>query len=881
MGFITRLFRQVRALFRKEELNQELSEELAFHLEKQIEQNIAAGMSPKEARYAALRSFGGVEQVKEECQDAWGVRFIESLLQDLRFGVRMLAKNPGFTAVAVLTLALGIGANTAIFSVVNAVLLRPLPYHDPDQLYHVDEMNPKEDRGGVSPMDMEAFVHSVPAFEKMALLHWQNSTLTGPEGPENVFGALVSGDCFPMLGTQPSLGRTFREDEFRSGAPGVVILSDSLWQRRFGSNPHVLGKPMMMNGQAYSIIGVMPHDFFVRQWRLQFELWTPWQFTADVTNDREARFSAIARLKPGATPQQAQVQAEAVLRSIAPEDVRKGWHIRLESLDRTLTARVRPGLLVLLGGVGFVLLIACLNVANLLLARASERNKEVAVRMALGAGRTRIVRQMLAESLLLAGLGGLAGLLVAGWANSTLLMMFPERVDVPRLDQSHLDAMVLLFTLGLSLLTSFAFGLVPALQASRPNINEALKEGARSSSVGTRTHLLRNLLVIVETALSLVLLIGAGLMLRSFNRLLGVNPGFNPERVLTLHVPLPNIFTKNSDQAAYYTRMLESVQTIPGLNAVGLVVPRPLGDVDANWTFAMEGRPTPPGEQELVKMRVVSSGYFRAMGITVRRGRVFNDSDTAEAPGVAVINETLARRYFPNTDPLGRRVAMPDGGNNPKWVPIVGVVNDVKAISMRDESDPEIYWDFRQYIFAPFATTLTLRTVGDDPLRLAASVQKEIRSVNPDQPINDVKTMWQVVSDNVGQPRFYTVLLGAFAAVALILAVAGLYGVLSYAVSQRAHEIGIRMALGARPQDVLKMIVGQGLRLILIGVGAGILAALALTRVMASLLYGIRPTDPMTFVAVSIVLTGVALTACYIPARRAAKVDPMVAVRYE
>jgi putative ABC transport system permease protein len=803
---------------------------------------------------------------------------MRTLLQDVRYGLRMLTKNPGFTVVAVLTLALGIGANTAIFSVVNAVLLRPLPYHDPDRLYRLDEMSPKEEGNGVSPKDMAAFVQSVPAFEKIALWHWQNLTLTGLEGPENVYGGQVSSECFPMLGVPPALGRSFRADEFTPGAPPAVILTDHLWRRRFGGDAKVLGRPLMMNGQAYNIIGVMPPGFFF-EWR--YELYTAWPVPADVTNNPEVRFPAIARLKPGATPQQAKVQAEAVLRSIAPEDVRKGWHLRLESLNKTLTARVRPALLVLLGAVGFVLLIACLNVANLLLARASERNKEVALRAALGAGRTRIIRQMLTESLLLAGLGGLAGLLVAGWANGTLLMMFPERRDIPRLDQTRLDATVLLFTLGLSVLTSFAFGLIPALQASRPNINEALKEGARNSSVGTRTHLLRSLLVIVETALSLVLLIGAGLMLRSFNRLLRVNPGFNPERVLTLHVPLPNIFTKNSDQVAYYTRMLERVQTIPGLNAVSLVVPRPLGDVDANWTFAMEGRPSPPGEEELVKMRVVSSGYFRAMGITVRRGRVFNDSDTAEAPGVAVINETLARRYFPNADPIGRRVAMPGGGKNPKWVPIVGVVNDVKGISMRDESDPEIYWDFRQYLFAPFATTLTLRTLGDDPMRLAAAVQKEVRSVNPDQPINDVKTMRQVVSDNVGQPRFYTLLLGAFAAIALILAVAGLYGVLSYAVSQRAHEIGIRMALGARPQDVLKMVVGQGLLLITLGVALGIAGAFALTHYLSSVLYEIRPTDPATFVTVSLVLMAVALLACYIPARRATKVDPMVALRYE
>jgi putative ABC transport system permease protein len=633
----------------------------------------------------------------------------------------------------------------------------------------------------------------------------------------------------------------------------------------------------MINGQAHTIIGVMPDGFFFDR---HFELWTPWQMPADVATKRDMRFQGVARLKPGMTPQAVQVEADAVLRSIAPEDARKGWHVRLVSLHSSLTGSSRSALLVLFGAVGFVLLIACVNVANLLLARSLDRSKEIAVRAALGASRLRLVRAQLTESLLLGGLGGVAGLLLAGWGIRTLLMLFPRNIGVPRLDTVHIDTTVLLFTLGLSLVTGIAFGLIPALQAANTNLNKALKEGARSFGSGLRPHRLRNSLVVLETALSLVLLIGAGLMLRSFERLLRVNPGFNPEGVLTLRVPLPPAITKKPDQVAYYTRILERLQSLPGVNSVGLTTPLPLAGVSSNISFYVAGRPVPQGEMETVKLRVVSPGFFRAMSLALVRGRVFDASDGAGSPEVAVINETLARRYFPNQDPIGRRVSASDNPDT-KGYTVVGVIHDVKELDLSGQPEPEMYRDFRQFFFAPFATTFALRTSVRDPMALAATVQKEIRVLNPDQPISDLMTMREVVSANIAQPRFYTLLLGLFAATALVLAVAGLYGVLSYSVNQRLHEIGVRMALGACRSDVLRMIVRQGLFLTLVGLVLGIIGAFALTRFLTSVLYATQPTDPPTFIVVSLTLVAVALLASYIPARRATKVDPMVALRYE
>ena len=799
-------------------------------------------------------------------------------LQDLRFGARNLRRSPGFVAIVVAVLALGIGANSAVFSVVNAVLLRPLPYADPERLYRLDEINPKGQPSGVSPADAQVFHQRVQAFEHIALSHWQNVTLTGPQGPANEYGGKVSRDCFRMLARPPALGRLFRDEEFRAGAPGVVILTYKLWKTRFAGDPGVLGKTLLLNAAPHTIVGVMPADFFFDQ---RFALWTPWQFTAADTARREDRTPAAVRLRPGISPRQAQAELLSALREIAPEDVRKGWSVGVVPMGRQLTDRVRASLLVSLGAVAFVLLIACLNVANLLLARASDRAREIAVRTALGAGRLRMIRQLLTESLLLSAAGGIVGLLLGAWGARALVSLFPDRDPVPRLEQAHLDLAVLLFTLAVTAITGVFFGLAPALEATRSNLTVSLKEGARGTSSGARSARVRNFLVIAETALSLILLVGAGLMLRSFQRLLAVNPGFNPDRVLTLRVPLPAAVTAKPQQPLYYTRILDRLASLPGLNATGLIAPLPLADVDANSTFVVEGRLPPNGERQLVKLRTVSPGYFRAMGIALRQGRVFDAAAPPDASAkVVIVSESLVRKYFPHQNPIGQRITQSTEGKGP-FATVVGVVNDVRNLNLADEPEPEMYFDYRQFFFAPFAMTLVLRTHSADSMQVAAAAQREIRAITPDQPISDVKTMRDVVSGNVSQPRFYTLLLGIYAAIALLLAATGLYGVLSYAVSQRLREIGIRLALGASHRSIFHLVMRQALTLVGIGTLLGLAGSWALTRLIASQLYRTQATDPVTFAAVAALMIGVALAATCIPARRALKVDPAIALHAE
>ena len=811
---------------------------------------------------------------------------MSAFLLDLRFGARTLRRTPGFASIVVAVLTLGIGANSAVFSVVNAVLLRPLPYHDPDHLYRLDEIDPKGQPAGVSPADAQIFRQRIHGLAELAVSHWQNVTLTGRQGPENEYGGKVSSQCFRMLARPAALGRLFRDEEFRPGAPAVVILTHKLWKRRFAGDRGVLGKTLLLNGTAHTIIGVMPEDFFYDR---RFALWTPWQFTAGDTEKREDRTPAAVRLRPGISARQTEADLVAVLREIAPQDVRKGWTVRLVPLAQQLTGRVRASLLVSLGAVAFVLLIACLNVANLLLARASDRAREIAVRAALGAGRLRMIRQLLTESLLLSAAGGTGGLLLGAWGARALVTLFPGRDPVPRLEQAHLDCAVLLFTLAVTAITGLVFGLAPALAATRCNLTVALKESGRGNSLGARSGRVRNLLVIAETALSLILLVGAGLMLRSLQRLMAVNPGFNPDRVLTLRVPLPPAITGKAQQPAYYTRILDRLGSLPGLNSAGLIAPLPLADVDANSTFVVEGRVPPNGERQLVKLRAASPGYFRAMGIGLRQGRVFDDAvirgDASDATRdaaarVIVVSESLVRKYFPHENPIGRRITQETAGKGP-FATVVGVVNDVRNLNLGDEPEPEMYFDYRQFFFAPFAMTLVLRTHGADPMQVAAAAQKEIRAIAPGQPISDVKTMSDVVSGNVSQPRFYTLLLGIYAAIALLLAATGLYGVLSYAVSQRLQEIGIRLALGATRRDVFGLVMGHALRLVSIGTLLGLAGAWALTRLIAAQLYRTQATDPATFAAVAGLMTAVALGATYVPARRALKVDPAIALRRE
>lgn len=798
------------------------------------------------------------------------------LLQDLRYGARMLRRAPGFAAVVAAVLALGIGANSAIFSVVNAVLLRPLPYREPDRLVRVDETDPKGEARGVSPADMLLLAGRVHALESIAVSHWQNLTLTGPEGAENVFGGQSSATSFRMLGAQPAMGRLFRDEEFAPGANDAVLLSHRLWRRRFGGNPNVVGKTMLMNGKPYLIAGVMPEDFLLDQ---RFELWTAWKFAGDDASDRAARTTCIARLRPGATVQQAKAEAAAVLRDVAPADAAKGWGVSVAPLAEQLTARVRGSLLVSLGAVAFVLLIACLNVANLLLARATGRSREIALRAALGAGRLRVIRQMLTESLLLALMGGVAGLALGSWGATALPALFPERLPVPRLDQARLDAQVFWFTLALTLATGIVFGLIPALQATRGNLIDGLREGARGSGGGAGSRV-RSLLVVAETALSLILLAGAGLMLRSFDRLMNVDPGFRADQVLTLRVPLPPAIKEPRQQAAYYDRLIERLRVLPGVNSAGLISPLPLAGVDTNSSFAREGHPVAPGERQFVKLRVVSPDYFRAMGMQLKQGRVFQDTDTADGAAVAVISESLARKYFANENSVGLRITGNMSGQGP-YQTVIGVVKDVKNLDLAAGFEPTEYRASRQYFFAAFATTIVLRAQSGDPMRLAPAAQRAIHELAPEQPIGDVKTMRQVVADNVSQPRFYTLLLTVYAALALLLAATGLYGVLAYSVSRRQRELGIRMALGATGPAVLRLVFGQSTRLIGAGVVLGLAGSVGLTRLIASQLYETQAVDPLTFAAAAGVMVVVAAVATWIPARRAVRVDPAIALRSE
>ncbi len=796
--------------------------------------------------------------------------------KDLRYALRMQVRAPWFAALVVFVLALGIGANSAIFSVVNAVLLRPLPFHDPDRLYQLDELNVKGQPTGASAPDLEAFLKHAGSIERAAFSRWHNATINGPEGQENLFGARASKDLFPALGAHPEIGRGFRPEEFQPGAPGVVLLMDHLWRRRYGANPAVIGRQVMINGEAFTIIGVLPHDFFFGQ---RFEFWIPWQLTAEDTGKHDERWPAIVRLKPGATPARALTEITAIFQNIAPEDVRNGWSVRLTRLQERVTSGSRQALLILLGAVAFVLLIACLNVANLLLARGSDRSREMAIRVALGAGRVRMFRQLLTESLLLGCTGGAVGVALGAWGARGLVSLVPQGISIPRLDQTHMDTTVLAATLGVAVLTGILFGLMPAWQAARADVNEALKQGGRAGA-GPRTGFVRSSLVVVETALSLVLLVGAGLMLRSFSKLLAVDPGFSPERVLTLRVPLPTAIKETPQQVAYAGRILSAIERVPGLNSAGLITPLPLGGVEANGTFSVEGRPVPKGERQLVKLRVASAGYFRAMGLTLLTGRVLSGTDGEGAPAVVVVNNALAQRYFPNENAIGRRVSMDSEGKGP-WMTIVGIVKDVKSLSLTDKPEPEMYRDYRQFFFAPFATTIVVRTGASDPSAISAELQRQIRATNPEQPVSDVATMRDLVSHSVAQPRFYTLLLAMFAALALILAAAGLYGVMSYSVSQRVREIGIRIALGASSAAILGEVIGRAMVLVGGGLVLGIAGAWALTRLLASQLFEVRATDPLTFVAVAALLFAVALCAAYLPARRAMQVDPNTALRSE
>jgi putative ABC transport system permease protein len=893
MRWFYKLPLRFRSLFRKSRVEKELTEELRFHLEKLYEGNVAKGMTPEEGRYAALRELGGVEQIKEECRDMRRVNYIENFFQDLRYSLRMLAKNPGFTAVAVLTLALGIGANTAIFSVVNTVLLRPLPFRAPSRLVSIAIADTKTGASGgvVSYPDFLDWRAQNHVLERMAAYRTSMFALTGTGEATYVLGGVVSADLFPLLGVEPILGRTFLPQEDQpggtSGSP-PVILSHQFWQQRFNADPNVLGRTIELDNKSFVVVGVMPKGFQFPMQAEPLRMWTTIAIDAEAPEGGQPNtvlrgdryLQAIARLKPDISLAQAGAEMNTIASQLATQypDTNTNVGIGLVPFATELVTDIRTPLLILVGAVGFVLLIACVNVANLLLARATSREREIAIRVALGAGPMRLIRQLLTESMLVALIGGAVGLLWSFWGTGFLVKLCPK--DIPRLAEVSIDVRVLGFTLFLSLVTGILFGLVPAVRVSKTSLGEALKEGCGTFIRGVRYTRSRSALLVGEVALSLVLLIGAGLLVESLVRLVRVNPGFYSNHVLTATLALPGARYNSEQQVDFFEDLATRVGVLPGVRVVSAVAPLPFSGSSWDIGVEVEAHPVPQGEMPYVGFHIVCPGYFKAMQIPLIRGRDFTTHDNLDAPLVVIVNRRFVQRFFPHEDPIGQRIQPMRslGKGAPPMREIIAVVGDVKSRDLRAEPEPEIHLPLAQ---APMLfMTLVIQTEGD-PVRAISGVRNAIGEMDKDLPIYELKTLNEYLGLSLATLRFNTLLLGVFAGLALILTGVGLYGVISYTVTQRTHEIGIRMALGAKRGDVLKLVVGQGMAAALIGIGVGLFATLGLTRFLSSMLYGVRPTDPLTILAGALALAAVSLLASYIPARRATKVDPMVALRYE
>jgi putative ABC transport system permease protein len=872
------ILRWVHSLGNRRAVKKEIDEELRFHVEQRTAEKVNAGMSPEEAAREARKRFGNAQSVREECREARGANFGETILQDVRFGLRMLAKNPGFSVVAVLTLALGIGANTAIFSLVNGVLLKPLPYEQPGQLVQVWEAPEPGKRATVSPGAFLDWKENNTVFESLSLRQDVAMNLTDDGEPESVNGLGMSASGLQILRARLLLGRIFTPDEDQPGKDKVVVLTQGFWQRRFGGDTNIVGRAIELAGESYTVIGILPQRFL--PWD-KAEFVVPTTIAPKDANERGADWlQVIGRLKPGVSVEHGQAEMNALaarLRPLYPVS-RKDWGVTLVPLNEQVTGDIKPTLLVLLGAVGFVFLIACANVANLLLARASGRQGEIAIRIALGASRGRLVRQLLVESVLLSLLGAVLGLVMAFWGVSAIRHL--TWVNLPRANDVSLDLRVLGFALVVSLLAALGFGIVPALQASHPNLSTTLKDAGRSSGMDARNRV-RSALVISEVALALVLLTGAGLLLNSFFRLSNVPAGINPEHALTMQVTLSDKkYPNRENRAAFFERVLERIGNLPGVEADGEIGNLPLAGNAAMTSFSVIGRAGQPEEGYDTDFDFSTPGYFRAIGTPLVKGRLFDPRDKIGAPRVVIINQAFARAYFPNEDPVGQRIHLEvftkkiDEG----WE-IVGVVGDVRQRALGLPPHPTIY---RPTAFSFFGGGgyLVVRTAGA-PSAMAESVRKAIREVDPSQPVAYVRTMEEVIATSLASRRFILTVLGGFAAAALLLAAIGLYGVIAYYVSLRTREIGIRMALGATRGHAIAVVLRQGMGLVGLGVLLGMAGSLALARVLGNMLYEIKPTDPLTLSAVSLLLIGVGLLACLLPARRAALVDPIVALRHE
>jgi putative ABC transport system permease protein len=802
---------------------------------------------------------------------------MENLYQDIRYAIRTLLKSRGFTAIALLTLALGIGANTAIFSVINAVLVRALPYEEPERVIWMwGAIRGRTSQASVSPLDFLDYRGQNQSFEHLAaaITIPVSSNLTDSGEPERISGAAITTNYFQALGIKPELGRDFVAEEEQAGQGQVVILSHALWQRRFGGDQAILNQTITLDGKSYTVIGVMPPAF---RFPSHAEMWTPLSFDAfPEMKVRKAHFlRPIGRLKAGVTLAQAQAEMDGIARQLEETypDSNTNWGLRLVSLQEQIVGNIKPTLLILFGAVGFVLLIACANVANLLLVRSASRQKEIAIRSALGARRSRIVRQMLTESLLLSSMGGALGVLVAMWCVE-LLVSFGGQ-DIPRSAEIKVDWVVMAFTLGVACLTGILFGIVPALQVSNPNLNETLKEGGRGGSEGARGNRTRSLLIIAESALAVVLLIGAGLLIKSFINLQNVHPGFRAENVLTLRLDLPRTKETRPEQwVNFYDELQQRVISLPGVESVGMVSELPLTGQPNDAPFSIVGRVSDSSQTMSADFRRANQDYFQAMGIPLLKGRYFSQQEARQNGSVVIISELLAERFFPGEEALGKQLTF--DFIKDKSFEIIGIVGDVHHRSLEGNAYQAIYLPS---LSLPW-TNLVIRTRGD-AASLTPAIRKEVMAINPNQPVANVKVMDQWLYESASTPRFRTILLGIFAGVALLLSIIGIYGVMSYVVTQRTHEIGIRLALGAKNSDVLKLVINQGLQLALLGIALGLAAAFGLTRLMSSLLFNVTATDTLTFLVVPVILTGVALLACFVPARRAARTDPMVALRYE